>query len=509
MRFTGNRLFAAILIYILILIFSGCAPKQLTTIVYIPAGVDTTIAEIADSIAKELFVEWKNEQLANRLTDSAATIFKISDSLLTALRADTAQKTQTSAEDSVKALKKLIDGARVMKQIKGITANRNLSTAEKRAQIQNKLEAAKPLLEQAISLNPFDRRARNVLSQVYQNLGKLFAQEHYWGKSIEVLSKLVFMDQSQHSLFARLGNAYMRLNSWEKALKNYQIAEEVLQQSAIYQVPQNIALTDSAIAATLDSTKLFAYVFRQAICTMRLYREPETFALLEKGMRIAQNEANRELIQDYYDWAMWDDGNLETTDRRDTLLAWVGKKRFDAAAQGMELLLPNLRTKRAAQEIKWRLARLRFARLSREESGLNLMKEIIDFYQHDSTGMALAKEDSMLLKYQDAFGTMCYNVGAKCRDEERDRVKALKYFMQSAAIPWGHQAKAWLAVAQLSIQNPARSEKAALEALALESQLNDKEYASTMEILISALRLQRKTKEASKRFKEWQALVRK
>ena len=317
------------------------------------------------------------------------------------------------------------------------------------------------------------------------------------------------MDQSQHSLYARLGSAYQRLNNWERSLENYKIAEEVVSQSAIYNVPNSVAMTDSAVSAAIDSSRLFFYVVSQEICTMRLYREKETFDLLEKGMQIAQNARHKNIIQQYYDWAMWDDGNPETFDRRDTLLYWAGEKKYEAAANGMRELIPNLRTKRAAQEIKWRLATIRYARLSMEESALELMKEIVDFYTNDSTGIALAQQDSMLTKYQDAYGVMCYNVGTKCRDEARDRVKALKYFLQSANIAWREQAKAWLAVSQLSNQKPEKAEEAARKALALEAQLSDRDYATTMGLLVGALRMQRKFKEANKLYKKWQELVRK
>ncbi|MCB9500720.1 MAG: hypothetical protein H6696_02175 [Deferribacteres bacterium] len=509
MEFKGSPIVYAIKFYLLILLFSGCAAKQKVTVVYVPAGVDSTIAFVADSLAKDMFVNWKDEELAQRLTDSALVTFRISDSLLEALMADTAAQGRVSAEDSIASQQNLRAAARDLQTMRTIGQNGDLTLDQRKEQIGALLESAKDNLEHAITLNKFDRRARNALARVYENLAKLYQQDHYWGKSIESLSKLIMMDQSQHSLYARLASSYRNLKAWERALENYQLAEVALRGSAVYDVPQDVAINDSTTKAALDSTQLFNYVMMQSICSMRLYREQETFALLDSAAHIATTPEHEEYVQGYYDWAMWDDGKLETADRRDTLRHRVLKGLFVEAAEGYEVLLPNLRTTRAAQEIKWRLAEIWYSELSRKEDALNLMRDIIEFYQNDSTGMALAIKDSMLIRYRDNYGVMCYNTGAIARDEERDKVKALKYFMQSAATPWNGQAKAYLAVAQVGIHNPGEAEKAAKSALQLQEQLTDQEYISTMEILVSALRRQRKFKEATDYFTKWQELVRK
>ena len=69
MEFKGSPIVYAIKFYLLILLFSGCAAKQKVTVVYVPAGVDSTIAFVADSLAKDMFVNWKDEELAQRLDE--------------------------------------------------------------------------------------------------------------------------------------------------------------------------------------------------------------------------------------------------------------------------------------------------------------------------------------------------------------------------------------------------------------------------------------------------------
>ena len=530
--------------YLLTFLFSGCASKQ-PSVIYIPAGIDTTIAMVSDSVAKEIFVKWSDEQRAKRLLDSARVFFDKSEEIWNALESKQ-QTTATSLEDSIAALRKFVVAYKEMKNLGPTMRDSTLSLIEKKDAVRELFERAQIELEESILLNPFDMRARNMLARTYERLADRFEQDQYWGKAAEAISKLLQMDQSQHTLYARLGSAYAQLGAWERALNHYMIAEEVLRGSAIFEIePEAVArnaqlsmknspdvdldtsyvaefppdsaamaaqkdslinniITDEMIAAALDSSLLFTYVVKQAEANMRLYNEKDTFDKLNLAFEIAKDENQREFVQGYYDWAMWDEGNLQAADMKDTLISYINSSRFAEAAEGLTNLIPNLRSARATQEMKWRLAVVEFRNLNQEEAGITIMHEIVDFYQKDSTGMALAKTDSNLTRYLNAYGTACLNLGAKMRDEVRDRTKALMYFEQAAAITWDNQARAYLAIAQLALQNPVHCEHAAKEALKLREQITQKEYVGALKALIAALRRQRKFDEAAKYFKELQ-----
>ena len=77
------------------------------------------------------------------------------------------------------------------------------------------------------------------------------------------------------------------------------------------------------------------------------------------------------------------------------------------------------------------------------------MKQVVDFYANDSLGMALAETDTMYQYYLDRYGVMCFNSGQTAEEIGRDQVGALKYYEQSASIPWQSQGKAYLAVASM------------------------------------------------------------
>ncbi|MFQ5632467.1 MAG: hypothetical protein ACE5I1_27170, partial [bacterium] len=292
---------------------------------------------------------------------------------------------------------------------------------------------------------------------------------------------------------------FANLNAWDRALENYQAAENVLRETAAFAVPDGQPMNNQTIAAALDSSALFLYVYYQMLANMRLHKEDSARAQFTRARELANGQQHYELISFHHDWAKWDGWNLTASEMRDSAEAYISRKDFHEAAESFKLLLKpgNLRTKRARQEIKWRLANLEFSNLNHQDTAIVRMKQIMDFYQVDSTGMVLAKADTLVKEYADAYGVMCYNTGQKAL-EIPDREKALPYFLQSAAVAWSLQAKAYLEIAKLLLNDPDRATPYALQAYQLQDQLNAGELQDTLRILVQVLRRQRRFAEARK-----------
>lgn len=495
-----NRIVSPLLgVFFCLVFLSNCASNK-PRVVFVPAGVDSTTAMIADSIAQQLFVDWQSQELARRKADSAQVLLAGSEELLAALQTKE-EGGNVAPEDTLEAIKKYNEAADSFIAASQTANDSTLSVTKQKELVGKQLHLAVTSLEEAVVLNPFDRQTHTMLARAYQKLAGLHAQDQYWGRAAEIFTKLVHMDAGQHSFFGNLASCYMRLGVWNKAVENFAIAESVLLESAVFQVPPDQPLNDQTIAAAIDSATYFTYVYNQAYANARLFREEETFRDLRRARILARDEENAELVQGLYDWGMWDDGKLETADKRDSILVYIDRGQFELAARESEILLPNLRTNRARQEINWRLAILEYARLKRPDDAINRMKRIIEFYEHDTTG--LAQQDTMLSQYKNAYGSMCYNIGSKAKDVDRDQRLALAYFMQAVSISWPGEAKAHLGIADLIRNNAQQSVDAAKMAYELRHQLSGNELCAALELIVDGLRRQRKIAEATRYFEEY------
>ena len=208
-----------------------------------------------------------------------------------------------------------------------------------------------------------------------------------------------------------------------------------------------------------------------------------------------------DLTTDLLTWARWDDGDLRNAAMRDSLLAYVDRGDYAAAAVGYARLLPRLRSLQAAMEIKWRLAQLEFVHLNQKGTAVERMRNVIASLEFNSLREAIP--DSMYKKYVDTYGTMCYNLGLLAI-EEHEPVKALSYFMQSAEMPWTYRAKAYLEISKLSSNDPRIAVKMGKMALAQRDQLEPEEIREALVIVIKGLRMQRNFDEAKIYFQEFQ-----
>lgn len=462
----------------------------------VPAGVDSSVARRADSTAKTLFVEYPQQQKAKQISDSAAARVEKSNRLWELLEG----RVDSAAVDSVAAISSFNTAGQELKRAVALDkqAAEDPAPEELRRQSLHALETARAGFELSLQHNPFDATTRLWLARTYQLLARRFLDDKNHRKAAATLESLVRVQKDQHGLYARLADCYFALKEYPAALENFQQAERVLTETAVFGIPPNEPLNDRNIAAATDSSQRFLYLYYQGECYIKMRTADSAQAVLERALTFAQNPQNREAAQANLKWLAWDDGNIIASETRDAMLELVDQQKYEEAAKGLERLLPNLKTRRARHEMSWRLATLEFNQLNRPEKSLHMMQAVVKETNTDT--------DSMSQKFRDSYGAMCFNQGQQML-AARKFTTALAYFQQSAEIDWNYRAKSYLELARLAANDPKRAEEFARQALASAQQLDPKEEITVHELLTQALKRQGKFEEARRQFERYRELV--
>jgi tetratricopeptide (TPR) repeat protein len=467
-----------------------------------PAGVDSSVALEADSISKELFVTHHRQLMALEKAMAAEAKVDKSEALWQVLQARE-NTLSVSPEDTLKAIEKFNKGGIQLQEAMRIQKDSE-EDAQIREQVQNHLSLARVEFEQAVRLNPFDRNSRLWLARVYQMVAQRFLRTSDWAKAAEVLENLVRMDGSQHGIYGRLAQCYASLHAWQASLRNFRAAEAVQRQTAVFQVPESERLDDRTIAAALDSSALFLYVYYQAESHIRMYAADSALFQLERASAIARSPEDRSAVKSTTDWIDWDDGNIAAAEMRDSLLTLVDEKKYADAARGFSDLFAQLRTARARRETDWRLALLEFSFLDRQEQALQRMQKVVKYYEEQRTQ---AQSDTLYEQYCESYGTMCHNQGLKALTDQKFPM-ALAYFEQAVRVPWKLRSKSYLEIAKLSINNPGRAVGVAEKALADRDRLSEGDQLKALEVLIESLKRTQQFDLATKYFREFRELSR-
>lgn len=463
------------------------------------AGVDSSTAAEADSLAKQLFVSWQRQETAATIAAAGEEEMNTSDSLAQLLSAINKDE-KVSEKDSILAIQTYNQGARQLLAVKDVSSSTTLTEDMIRSLIQVHLDSAEFYFEKALRLNPFDRKTRFWLAKVYQMQANQLLKNEQLPKAAKALEKLLLMDRSQHELFARLGQIYMQLHQWNKALNAFRIAEETLQKNAVFNVPEHLPINDSTIAMVIDSSKLYLYLYYQGECNIHLYRAEEALDAFRRAQQFATSSEEADIARETMDWINWDEGNIHAVEFRDSMLTLIDRGEYEEAAKGFFALKKLLTTQKARDEIDWRLAMLEYTHLQKEDSALERLKKVTDSYLNGER--QITPEDTLFQQFYNTYGAMCHNEGVKSLKQHKLR-EALAYFRQSISIPWNQRAKSYMELAKLSLNNPRYAVDAAQAALNERDQLTPDEQIATMRILIESLKRMGRFDEAIRYFKEY------
>lgn len=467
----------------------------------VAAGLDSAVIARSDVLAESLFVSWERQEAAEQQRQAGQQQQEISDGLWQALSGHA--DSSAAPADTAQAIGRFNQGARQLLALQQLQ-NAGGDPAQQRARSQTHLDSARVYFEAAIRLNPFDANTRLWLARVYQLLAERFLADTRLPEAALMLRRLTRIDRGQHGLHGRLGEVYLRMNQWAPAKEQFARAEYVLRETAEFQVPEGVALNDSTVAAALDSAALFLYVYYQAESDIRLRRADSALVNLGRALPLARNDDDRATVSRTIDWINWDDGNILNAEYRDRLIELAGNGQHAEAAAGFARLKAGLNHLRAAREIDWRLALLEYSHLGREAQALERLAGVVRYYQNDSLRAAAA--DTMAATYFNSYGTMCHNQGLQALKEKQLR-RALAYFTQSTEVPWPQQAKSYLEIARLSVNNPAKAVEAAGKALAAPAQLDGREQQDALRVMVGGLKRLGRFDEAKEYYRQYRRQV--
>jgi tetratricopeptide (TPR) repeat protein len=252
-----------------------------------PAGVDSSLAAKVDSISRSIFVNWERQQQARVKLDIGEQQFEKSNQMWLALMS-LGDSSAIHNEDSLEAIRQFNSGAQQLIALRELQQKGNLDENAFRKQSLILMDSARSAFERSVRLNPFDRNSRLWLSRVYQMLAERYMQTTRLEDAALTLEKLIRMDRSQHGLYGRLGQIYMTLEKWDSANFRFRSAEEVLRNTAVFRVPQEQNISDSTIAAALDSSTLFLYVYYQGESNIRRYESAAALNDLQRALPLAR-----------------------------------------------------------------------------------------------------------------------------------------------------------------------------------------------------------------------------
>ena len=459
---------------------------------FIPAGVDSSVAAYADSIAQVSFVSFDaQEQAAARRNDGVGFV-DAGDSLWMYLEMtrDSGAVSEDLAEAALRAANKAAVPLNEFIQLTQATEMDSLTMLRRQETLLNEAQVA---LEEAIQLNPYDLQTSSVLARVYTAQAQRLGRNNAYQEAVDVLEKLTRLRPDQHTLFVALGNNYYQLKQWNQASANYQRAESV------YLATYDLVAENPPVSP--DSSLLFQYVTRQA--DVHIYQRDANAAIsaFQRAKTLASTREEIDFVDGELDWISWDNGNVRSSLARDSLVTLEQAGQLPEAERGFVALRQQLSKAEAIDEVEWRLSTVQY-RLGKGDEAANRMLALIQRLPDPAS----AGVDSTLTPYYDTFGTICFNQAMLYLGERRDNRTALKYLQQAVQFPWKDRPRAHLETAKLLRSNVNIALEHGRSALEEIEQLSAPEQKELFGLLATLYRTTGNFEEARKFLQQYRAM---
>jgi len=367
--------------------------------------------------------------------------FALSDSLWKMWQAINDSQFVIPHKDSTGALRKLSSGSQRVKravdmlhQAEGQSQD-TLEVNRVRLNAILEMEKARVDLEESIRLNPYDYRTQKWLIWVFQSLADLHTDRGDYQRSTTMLEYLAHILKDDDQLYFKLGENYLWLHEWEKAIASLQ---------------QSINLILESEWESINTDELFSHFTMRAEAEIKLGLVSKALSTLNYAKLIAPNPDEERKIQLKTDWINWDDGNLENSKKHDELKTkYASCNDYNQLKDEFLMLYDQVSTNHAKNEIQWQIAKLEFQNLNNKTQAIERLFTIIKNIPTDSSGLAT---EPNFEKFLFDYGKMCYNLGVEYLNVD-DYKLAYIYFTQSIAFHWPNIGKSYLQLACLSSIN--------------------------------------------------------
>ena len=397
--------------------------------------------------------------------------YSLSDSLWKMWRAIEDSQFVVAKVDSIRSMRTFVKGVNLAKEAFDLInqlQQQDLDTLTVKKIKFNAIllfEKARSNFEETFKLNPFDIRTQNYLIWVFQNLAELYDHCDNKLRAINMLEYLTYILNDDPKLYYTLGQKYFNIGKWEKSLVNIRASIDLI-------------LNDDW--NKIDTNQLFWHYYLRATAEIQMDLIPESLLSLNYAKLIAPSERDSEEVQKKIDWINWDDGNLYASRKSDTLETKLvqGVKDYSLIKQEYVELLRQVKTAKARQDIKWRIAQLEFNFLNEREIAIDRMMKVVKEIEIDSTKRAA---DPQFQKYIEDYCMMSYILGFEHLKKQHHK-KAFVYFYQSIVYSWSKIGKSYLQLAKLVTLDNNSVLKFAQQALIYEDQLTADEKNSLYQL---------------------------
>ncbi|RMF59673.1 MAG: hypothetical protein D6746_07965 [Bacteroidetes bacterium] len=462
-----------------------------TSSLLVPPGVDSTAAQTADSLAKQAFVPFEQQDQARAEADQGHRYVALSDTLWKYLEMSRDTTGSVPEEQAYAAIRAFNEGARVFRAYAQVARQTDLDSLQLMQMQAQLLDEAQQHFERAISLNPYDLQTQDVLASVYMLQARRLNRTGQYEEAIAILEKLTRLRPEQYGLFASLANAYFESEQWHKAAENYAKSAETYRLAAEFG------------DVVLDSTQLYQLKRAEGTAYVEARRAAPALEAYQEALALARTEDERAFVKGEIEYINWDDGNLDANFARDSLLALVDQGALEEAARGFEALKPRLKTQKARDWTDWRLALLEY-NLGRKDTAAERLKAL---YQRTPRAADGSPMDTTYVPYFEAYGTIVYNLGLEYLAERRSLQGALSYFEQATRFPWSGRPRAAMEASKI-LQNDLRSAlNYAHMALEEKERLNLEDQKELYRILINLSRRQGDLEQARSYMQAYRALA--
>ena len=426
----------------------------------IPAGVDSATAYKARMKADKLFVSPDREQLSDSLANYSKDFILITQDLYEVLSGKKQQLDSFRLADKYLNVK-----PEELKTLSLEDSKKRELTLEKVMEDSVTIDIVNSLLDyflnhcsehiqRATEINPFNLRALQLLAISDAEKGLIFKDTLAYRHSIESQKKFLLYNRGEAVIYLDIGKCYFELKNWQKAYEFFKQAKEIYVITSLFseEKPElEEKFANMNLPPNVEPEKYFDYLFSKGVAEIKVHKADSALVTLKQALALAPTKDKEKDINNWIsEYILWDDGNIYAAEQRDIIRDSLKAENYPWAKNAYLQLLPKLKTKKAKDNIAWRLARIEYNNLDQiEEAGNRLYNLVINAdTSRIKSSIYKAPEDSLYKLYFKDCGEILFRLGSTFRDQGV-LDKARKYFSMDTTFEWAGRGKALLPLAML------------------------------------------------------------
>ncbi len=494
----------------------------------IPTGVDSSVAYNSKMKAERLFVDTKREQIADSLSKYFEDYRKIIEEIYNKLQ--NKKQEIKIIRQKFRELIKSIDGQNTLsledrrkyeKTFEQISED-SLTITIVTSLLDYYLNYCTEHFQQAYELNPFDLNVLINTAICDWDRGLIFNDTLANRNAIQSLRKVLNYNRGAAHVYREIGNNYFVLKDWKMAHEYLSKAHQIYVITSIFDNPKpdtSEIFKKGNIPFYVKLEEYYDYLLKKGKAEIKIYEADSALVTLEKALYLAPSKQDSSYINDLVnEWIKWDDGNISAAEQKEIIEDSLKRGNYQWAKNTYIRLLPQVKTKKARDNITWKLARVEFSYLDQPEEAANRLYNLVinADTSKNKTNIHKAPNDSLYKVYFKDCGNILFGLGSKNRDEGFLK-DAKQFFVKDTTFEWSGRGKVFLPLAQLVVLDvpenipPVERLKMANEkklkllnrAKVFINDFTDKEIDQLYIPLIQIYQQQRDQKMIEKNYKEW------